>query len=218
MRTVFVCLANSKKYGERCIAGVKLQGGRDGYSVRIEDNKPKWIRPVSNSEHGEVEEKLIKSIHLLDIIEIDVTRECPKGYQSENVEFDRNSLKVLSRIQLSAENLDMLTDKISTTIFGNRGKAVHIDDIPLQTNSLCFIKAEDVRCYYRTDYGKKQLRAKFRFGNIEYDLPITDVNFIEDFGNNNNLLDSVKDIYLTLSLGVKYREFHYKLIAGVIYL
>lgn len=56
-----ICLSNSKKLGERCIAGIDIHTGR-------------WIRPVYDSEDGSVPRatRLIegKEPKLLDIIEI----------------------------------------------------------------------------------------------------------------------------------------------------
>ncbi len=69
-----VCLANSKKHGDRCIAGIETSTG-------------KWIRPVSNLDDGRVpinmclvdgEEPLP-----LDILEIPLAT-TGSGYECEN--------------------------------------------------------------------------------------------------------------------------------------
>ena len=51
MPTKFICLANSFKEGGRCIAGIELDANNIPVII---DNRPKWIRPVCNTEHGEV--------------------------------------------------------------------------------------------------------------------------------------------------------------------
>lgn len=50
----FVCLANSFKERGRCVAGIVLD----------ENNNPTntWIRPVSNSLHGELNTQLVEHI------------------------------------------------------------------------------------------------------------------------------------------------------------
>ncbi|RUR75786.1 hypothetical protein ACF3DV_28700 [Chlorogloeopsis fritschii PCC 9212] len=69
-----ICLANSKKYGDRCIAG-------------IENSTGKWIRPVTNLEHGQVPKEMClvdnEEPRLLDILEIPLLDTCP-GYEYEN--------------------------------------------------------------------------------------------------------------------------------------
>lgn len=124
MRTLFVCLANSKKYRGRCIAGIELIREIDGtFSPVKEHGKTKWLRPVSNAEHGEVDTNIVKHIKLHDLIEMDILEYCPKGYQSENVLFDPNSLKVVGNLSPNPSILDKLTDN-PDTLLGNKGKAV----------------------------------------------------------------------------------------------
>jgi hypothetical protein len=41
LQVQFICLAHSKKYSKRCVAGVRLDTGQ-------------WIRPISKEEHGEL--------------------------------------------------------------------------------------------------------------------------------------------------------------------
>lgn len=218
MKSLFVCLANSKKYGERCIAGIELkrEGNGDLTLVRL-NGKPKWLRPVSNSEHGEVNANLVNHIKLNDIVEIDILEECPNGYQSENVLFGVDSLKVISSITLSSQNLDKLIT-VQGNLFGNRGKAVAEEQISSIKHSLTLIKVETPELYIRTDFGKNQLRLKFRYNNSEYDLPITDIGFEEKYDADKDVLAKASNIYLTISLGVAYEGWYYKLIAGVIYL
>ncbi len=79
MKTTFVCLANSFKEGGRCIAGIEINGN----NCILINNKPKWIRPISQStEHGQVPTYLVSHIKLLDIVEIDIIKIVPDDYQS----------------------------------------------------------------------------------------------------------------------------------------
>ena len=80
----FVCLANSYKEGGRCVAGIMLDRFNNPI---IENDLPTWIRPVSNTGHGEIHKELVSHIHLLDILETEISEFVDAGYQSENAIF-----------------------------------------------------------------------------------------------------------------------------------
>ncbi|MEZ4605778.1 MAG: hypothetical protein R2865_02940 [Deinococcales bacterium] len=80
-----VILANSKKYSERCIAGIEIQQRKDSWFILCNsDSAPKWIRPVSGSGHGEIATSIADQYNLLDVAELNIVRELPQGFQSEN--------------------------------------------------------------------------------------------------------------------------------------
>ena len=125
MKKLFICLANSKKYGERCVAGIEVTRNNSGTLVIVnKGNKPKWIRPVTNLDYGAVPEHLVENAKLLDVYEIDIVEETPNGYQSENVKFNLNSLKKVSSLGANNANLEVLKEDSRNTLFSNRGKAV----------------------------------------------------------------------------------------------
>ena len=68
MRKLFICLANSRKYSGRCIAGVELYHGADGRlrMVETEQHHPQWIRPISQSEFGALNASDVRHIKLGD--------------------------------------------------------------------------------------------------------------------------------------------------------
>jgi hypothetical protein len=73
METIVLCLANSKKLNERCVAGIDVRTGD-------------WVRPVSRSgDHGAVpfEERQIdrSEPQLLDLIAMDLAHEGPTGFE-----------------------------------------------------------------------------------------------------------------------------------------
>ena len=72
MKTLFICFANSKKFGERCIAGIEVKKDGAAYQPVEKEGKPKWLRPISKFQHGAVGEDLVGGINLMDIIEVDV--------------------------------------------------------------------------------------------------------------------------------------------------
>ena len=216
----FICLANSKKFGERCIAGIEISLNKEkkSYQIISKNGEPQWIRPVSNSAHGEVAEELVASISLNDVVELDIVAETPKGYQCENMLFDPKSIRKVSRINLLEKALDNLVNNNQPNLFGNRGKAVPEDSIGGVTCSITFIKVDNPQTFVRTDYDKPQLRMKFVFKGANYDLPVTDLDFIRKYKINENILTPSSKVYLTISLGVEYNEWYYKLVAGVVLL
>ena len=218
MKKTFVCLANSKKYGERCIAGVEISDF-DGvqYSIAKLDSQPKWIRPVSNKEHGAVSSELVGKVQLLDVVEFEVSSECPRGYQSENVFFDESSLKIIGRLDWLSSNVEQFQSTDVALVFGNRGKAVHVDMIDQITHSLVLIRPDSLR-FQEVTYpnGKHQVRCRFDYGGNEYDLPVTDIVFLASFNRDPTQTINFSDCFLTLSLGVEHNGFHSKLVAAVL--
>ena len=70
MLTRFVCLANSLKEGGRCIAGIELD---EQHQPVFFQERPKWIRPVWTTEHGEIPLHMAIAFDTLDILEMNVT-------------------------------------------------------------------------------------------------------------------------------------------------
>ena len=226
MEKLFICLANSRKFTERCIAGIELtESSREGYKydiVRTEDDSPKWIRPVSADQGGAVSAALVDHINLLDIVRINVTAFTPEGYQSENVLFDDRSLETIDNLRANVQRTPSLIGQLLSVnmpvLFGNRGRAVSMENIIQLDHSLVLIEPENVEVDQTiSESGNPQIRAKFVFNGNSYDLPITDIDFTNRFSNNAMLLDFCSHIYFTISLGVEFNGWYYKLIAGVIY-
>lgn len=191
--------------------------GASSFSIIRDSSEPRWLRPISANEHGEVPMELVNDIRLLDIVEIDVIREVPQGYQSENVIYGKSGFSIVSKIQPSSRYLDKLVSQSDSVLFLNRGKAVsaeHIDDLD---HSLVFIKPSNVEFFTsRTTTGQLQTRARFIYGNTHYDLPVTDVDFLVQFSLHPNEFVDRENVYLTISLGLEFQGWHHKLIAGVI--
>ena len=81
-----VCLANSRKWSGRCVAGREISAG--GYPGP-------WVRPVSDREHEEVSEHERQyqdgsEPRVLDVIEVPVLEARPSGFQRENWLLDPN--------------------------------------------------------------------------------------------------------------------------------
>lgn len=213
MKTQFVCLANSYKEGGRCVAGIVLENG----NPVMQNGKPKWIRPVCETAHGEVPTHLVSHINLLDIVEIDVTSNIPDSYQSENVLFDTNSITVKGTFPTN--NLGNLCDNSQTSLFGNKGGAVTPENAQLLSNSLRMIKVGNSTVVEKlyADNPNPKLRLSFTFNGISYEIPITDPTFLNTYKSNKNLLSNSSDIFVVMSLGVLHQNWHSKLVAAIFY-
>jgi hypothetical protein len=210
----FVCLANSFKEGGRCLAGILLDAN---CKPIFENEKPKWIRPICNTTHGEIYTNLVSHIKILDIIEIEITN-YPKvnNYQSENVYFRENSIRIIGEFQIN--QLDNLIDN-RNLIFGNRGKAVSEEAIVNLTFSLMFVKInqyEVIEKKYEDNPKKSQIRLVFSYNKNKYDLPITDPVFMHNYQKNPSFFEIFNQLYITLPLGVEWQGWFYKLVAGMI--
>lgn len=209
----FICLANSLKRGGRCIAGILLD---ENNQPVLENGQPKWIRPITRTDHGELPENFTRHIKLLDIVETEITG-YPEGthHQGENAFFKEGSLCVKGTFE--KENLVLLCDN-RDRIFGGKGKAVPAEDICELGHSLVLVKTPifnfTEKCY--NDSPKKQVRAVFTYHANEYDFPVTDPVFLSEFKQNKEFFNTHKRAYLCLSLGINWENWHYKLAAGII--
>lgn len=86
--TQIICLANSKKNGDRCIAGIDICTG-------------KWIRPVSDFQDGRipVNRCLVngQEPQLLDILNIPL-KETSSGYECENLSILANIWERIGKV------------------------------------------------------------------------------------------------------------------------
>lgn len=163
---------------------------------------------------GAVPERFVKDFKICDLIEIDVQEKCPWGYQSENVYF--NSMLKKGNINPKKSNLEKLIDFRHRLVFGSNTQTVSLVEIQLVDYSLMFIRPESfqvIKCKKKWKDERQKYRGEFLYHKEKYNLPITDLTFIEQY-TNTELND--RRVYLTLSLGVKYRDQYWKLIAGVV--
>ena len=141
MPTRLVLLANSFKEGGRCLAGIELDNQNNPVIV---NERPKWIRPICNTAHGEVPNDIAEPFKILNIVELEITKNKPEGFQSENVTFNKNSIRKVgnfNRIQLAnlCDNRNL--------IFGNKGKAVPEEKIGNLNHSLLLVSVTEFGDY-----------------------------------------------------------------------
>lgn len=215
METDMLCLANSKKLGGRCVAGIEVKVSDDGVEFVTVNGATKWIRPVSATEHGEINHGFARHLNLLDVIAINNVRPCPKNAQTENVYFNMEPFRVLCNVHPTPQGFERLCSNQSP-IFGNTHTFVAENDLNKLDHSLVFIKAEDFSYHIAKNIkGDDQLRGIFSHKHQRYNLPITDLNFLET-AREDYILWKNMNAYLTISLGEVFQGKSYKLIAAVI--
>jgi len=214
-----VCLANSRKYSGRCIAGKEITAGRIG----------EWIRPVGHSETGELSVKEIcyrdgNAPRLLDVMAVPLTRHEPYSYQKENYLVDEDTW--LRKRSFPVADLLKLCDPVDSLWLNGYSSANGLNDrVPESITreqirtSLLFIRPE--RAMISVEEGPnllKRLRANFYFAGEEYRLPITDPAVENRYIGEPICRYSLAtgNLYFTISIGEPYEGFCYKLVAGII--
>lgn len=217
MDKYFVCLANSYKRGGRCVAGIEVTPTANGQWMieRRHDGSPRWIRPVANTQYGEIPNFNALNIRLLYIVKLTDVKVCSEGVHTENVHYSQ--LEVCQLVYPAEQAiLNQFVDIVHQSVFGSRGKAISADMVSGLNYSLMFIHAQNVSAYIDENREKSKNRMRFFYFGAECDFPITDPAFLDEFRREPDHFANIPDVYLTLSLGLEYEGWHHKLVAGVI--
>ena len=219
-----VCLANSRKHNDRCVAGKIYESGR----------VLEWIRPISSrqgEELSEAERQYQNGVEpqLLDIFEFSILEPKPSGHQSEN--FLISGPKSFSKIgTLNATDLLNSLDKpVNLWIMGHQSKTygkndlVPPDRINEVKNSLYLINPHTFIVQIVSRFSR-QTRGKFTYLGAEYNLKITDPVFELNYRSKPDGEYKIQDALLTVSLAHDVHTVpkspqstgYYKVIAGVI--
>lgn len=218
MEKHFICLANSYKHGGRCIAGIEVVPQSDGslVIVRHNDGRPRWIRPLSMSVNGEIPNHLAESFKIFSLVKLTDVEACPDKAHSEDVHCSRMEF-CHSEITSTQELLDQLIDTKHQAVFYFRGKSIPTTMIDRLDYSLMLIHPENACAYCDEERENSKYRMKFTYLGSNYDFPITDPIFLEQFKKAPDRYTDLKGIYLVLSLGLEFEGFHYKLVATVVF-
>lgn len=236
-RKRIVCLANSRKTGGRCVAGIELfAGGRAGA----------WARPVSARESQEVsdEERQYEDgsePQLLDIIDVPVLHAQPTDYQKENWLLDpAYRWKKVGR--LASKELAALTDPVAQLWTNGHSTFNGLNDRmpPVSARaaggSLRLIRVGRLGISVSQpglafDDERRRVQGRFRHAGADYWLRITDPVFEGHYLERPDGDYTVEGCYLTISFGEPYiapasqgkvevgtqaTGFNYKFIAAVI--
>ncbi len=212
----FVCLANSRKKGGRCLAGKALLNG----------SYTKWIRPVTQhpSEELQHHEHCLhtgEDVAIFDVLEIKFLNPKPLHHQQENWLMDV-SVPLKKRGVLSLDEVSKLVDHpdslwgIGTSTKNGKNNCVHISEIEKHTSSLCLIEVSKFVVEIRFSFGRRSMRGLFTYRGHQYRLSITDSNFEQRFATKPVGDFEIERTLLTISLGENYEQSFYKLIAGII--
>ena len=217
MNKYFVCLANSYKRGGRCVAGVEITIDQEYHweIIRNCDGSPKWIRPIdTKTEFGEVPEDEARFIPLLSVVKLIDVSPCPHEAHSEDVHY--RMMYTIGMVRPTQNVLQMLTDSIHQDIFYTKELAISPETFARGNYSLMMIHPENIQLFEDSTKKRAKYRMEFLYRGNKYDFSITDPSFYQLIAQQPELINKLKDIYLTLSIGLVYEERHHKLIAGII--
>jgi hypothetical protein len=195
-----------------------------------------WVRPVSDSEHGELRYSQYRlpdhsEPHLMDVIRVGLSRPQPLSHQPENWLVDDSPWTLLER-PASADRARMVSAAVSggPLLLGSTGRSVphaQFRDRPAP-ESLVLVQPAEIR--WHTEFNTYQLcnmpRVSFRLGNVEYDLPLTDPAYAGplqrrdegDYSSSDLGIPEDRTVLFTVSLGDPLDGICYKLVAAVTHL
>lgn len=217
MKKLFLCLANSYKYGGRCLAGIELEKGTSSYRiVRNSDGSPHWIRPIMPQGTGEIPSEKTSGIALFDVVEIDGVKAMPHNAHSEDVLFA--AIHSIQSYPCTIKAIEMLCDDVHQTLLGYKEKKITPEQYLQGTFSLALIRPDHVRisCVEVDEYAK--FRVSFTYLGIEYNCSLTDPDYLRELQayGIESLERERGEMYLAVSLSQEYQGFYHKLVAGVL--
>ncbi|MFP8957639.1 dual OB domain-containing protein [Natrialbaceae archaeon A-CW3] len=214
-----VCLANSEKHGDRCVAGVRLDTGG-------------WLRPVSDDTGAgllETQYETVSGHHPkpLDTILVKLDRQRPKYHQPENWVISGEKWQLIDT-ELNDQALLAVNAALQREgfIFHNDSRAIpkrELKEMPV-FRSLTLVSPKDPEFFVReTDRGTLQPRTTFEFDGHEYNLPITHPRWRQQARTGGigslpsaEIVEDNKEILFTISLGeADKNKMCYKIVAAV---
>ncbi len=214
-----ICLANSEKHGDRCVAGVRLDTGG-------------WLRPVSDDTGAgllEIQYETASGHHPepLDIIRIKLDHQRPKYHQPENwvISGEKWTLVDTELHELSILAINAALQREGYILHDDRHAIAkrELKEMPV-FRSLTLVSPTDPEFFIREkDGGTFQPRTTFEFDGREYDLPITDPKWREQarIGGIGSLpsaeiVNDDEEILFTISLGEAVEnKMCYKIVAAI---
>lgn len=217
MDKFFLCLANSYKHDNRCLAGVELEKDESGgYAIVLNEwNQPTWIRPVCReAKGGAIPNYMAENIQFFDVIRLSDIEPCPDGAQTENYFYGK--MTVVCQPEFQEKWLDIISRTNRKALLGNVYSYVSHDHFASMDYSVLMIRVPGISYYLKQREDKHpQPRMKFMYNETEYDFPITDPKF-RTIVENNGSGESSSVHYLTISLSTELEHKHFKLVANVI--
>jgi hypothetical protein len=210
--TEIICLTNSLKHSDRCIAGIDPSTGR-------------WIRPVTKLEDGRIPANLSfidgEPIKPLDIIDIPLSN-LGHGYECENRLIAPGKWNRLGK----AQPKDVLHYRERCLLHNNQEEWLsalpytYLLSLPIQQRrTLQLIQTDDLRVW-QNDYGKWKGSLSVLNSNVRLTVNMTDPE-LRIMINDGYIIS--RNCLVTLSFAQPWRKpestgemFCYRLIAGII--
>lgn len=221
-RVELLCLANSRKHSNRCVAGLALDGSG-------------WVRPVSDLPDGSLKPTHYRcddgeKAALLDVLCVDLSRPERQAHQPENWRMGTERWR-RARIMPAAEALCFLKPYLVTepNLLGNALDRVPYAQLTGQpgTASLALVEPAGLQWVITSPVpGSRRVRASFELGGGRYNLMVTDPEFeftlipLADGRYDNEAVGIKRDQrpFFTISLSEPFKGDCYKLVAAVIVL
>lgn len=180
-RKTIVCLANSRKYQGRCVAGLEWNAQRPGG----------WIRPVSGLERGVlINERFCGNANgrdprLLDVIDIEFLVPQPHAFQVENARIDpgkrwtyRGTVKPEALLPAVQQVRGPLWVNEGSTKFG-RNDLIPEAEATRLASSLMLIRPEELAIAITVEgekngEPKRRIRGRFSLDDCRYIFSVTD--------------------------------------------
>lgn len=219
-----LCLANSRKYGARCVAGLLYGGGG-------------WIRPIGTTEMGaltptECSYQDGTEPRVLDRISLELLEPCPEWHQPENWRITSGRWQRLASPERSVRLRHFQKRLVvGPELLGSRDDRISCDTFSAQypaAASLALILPEQIRWSVRLTSNRScQVRTHFLLGDTHYNLAVTDPVWEKQCGKLEELekrytteevgfmLRPDERLLLTVSLGQPFNGYRYKLAAAV---
>lgn len=215
-----ICLANSRKLGGRCVAGLRLDGA--GWLRAVGVLPDGILYPPDYTLNDRTEAAL------LDVIQVGTRVPRAAAHQPENWVIDGSSWKLRSRPLLPVhvpilrnalvngpELLRGFSDRVPYSSFQQQHAAV----------SLALVAPESIDLYhFPTPRGTPQVRGRFFLGTgsqaFIYDLAVTDPRWEANVIHQGPRILRQGDgkFVLTISLSEPFGRYCYKLIAAIVVL
>ncbi|MGI8908886.1 MAG: dual OB domain-containing protein [Candidatus Sumerlaeaceae bacterium] len=197
--TEIICLANSRKHGGRCVAGLRTDGGG-------------WVRLACKPPHTELTPAQCKLdierfVQPLDVFAVDLRDSAASPIHPEDMLFANQPLRYVRRISAADLALVRTNRLVGPALFGCTQNKVA--ESAALASSLAVLEMEKYYLSTRpTSSGSSQLRVSFACAGQQYDLPVTQDDV--------PITHSPHGALLTVSVGEPYNGFCYKLVATVL--
>jgi len=200
-----VCLANSKKLGASCVAGIDLESRA-------------WIRPLGSGEQGAItarEQTFADGTRPrpLDIIDVPLDGAVPQPAQPENWRLAAGRWDRVDRLDRNEARALLSDMAINTPLFGTDERSIPVADIQVSgvDSSLAVVRPKNLMWKTKVWEDEPKIRALFRHAGGRHHLPVTDRAWLAEHVEDDDAeLDrlSRQETFLVVSLGEPYDEAH----------